>query len=1214
MVPLYRFPGKYPGPIGADVNRLSIVALQHGGDTKYCECEVFTRRATTTYLTPMFRKVVRWFLVTLLVVVLLLAGALLYLNNYLNSNEEKLLHELTATAGLEITARRIDLTAWKTFPRVSLRIDSLVVRDSLVSRVSPALLEVRHLSGEVSLDALLSDTLRLLSLQLSHGNLHVESDSSGRFNLGALLPVRDSTAPATAPKEDASSLQFDYDGLDVRLEDMGLTYRYPPKHKYMAGRVNSLTITGKRDDGGIIDLISDLDVSVEALAFNTQKGAYLRDAPVKGKVAARLEPDTLYIAPTQLLIGVQTFDVAAAMSRAEDGKNHLYLENATTDFAKSRAMLHDSLAEKLSEYDIAGTFPVSAEIIIMPGQSDDNTEVRLAFRLRGQTVKIKDYTFRDAYALGHFVNRLDEAEGGTPGSSKNLRFDLDSVRADQDGLDVRMPHATVYANAYDTRLRAPVRLSGAASAVSERLGNRNFFFERGAFTFDSRMDISLEAAQTEILAGIDGQLRIGELDVIYRPAGVRFPFEYIKLDKLGQDVTFHVQSSELPTGAAIELLGSIDNLTPLIYDLPGEQLKTQVTLLAPRIDWTDFRAFFGQEGYFEGEEEAAPTTGSRSQSIKTTLLGLRSTFQPDLEVRIDTVAYYDVFTLTDLTTGLHFSDDTLVLERTSFDWAGSQVGFGAQLALAGTGRTPFALTMQAEHLDLNRLRPTIDYFGPTLPATFDELPGDLHIDFAHRGVIDDSLGVMPGFNEGRLDFDDGRENLFTGRVAYTPTGPDSLQSQLELSGDPRVVNSLFNAENFFFGSGRFRIDASLDGMPETVPELLQTARMRLRIDSSRIDYRPGEVFIPVQRFTVDVSEERATFDLRLRSDATRRLVSLTGELDRLSGFLLPELGIPFRIQADAKAKRLAWSDFDDFIRSRNPEADTTDFDLRRALSATGGIFSSFRPDLSLAIDTFRVSGYRPFVDVRAGVRVQDSTQLIVERSGFRLGDGTVELGATYALDDKPYSPFTLAWQADSLSLQQFVEEITGLDTSLVNRFGGLTGQLTTTGTLTGQLDEERQRLLLDSTQGDISLRLSELELFDWPFLERTGRKVLMRKRFEQLRFAPLAIDMRFDSGRVTLPRTELQSTGIQLFVEGQYDDETGADFLISIPLRNIGRGLLEEPPPLTTYARSGWKVYLVAQHNEEGELKMKFRLGKRRWFKERGRLEEWRELRRQSRD
>jgi hypothetical protein len=277
--------------------------------------------------------------------------------------------------------------------------------------------------------------------------------------------------------------------------------------------------------------------------------------------------------------------------------------------------------------------------------------------------------------------------------------------------------------------------------------------------------------------------------------------------------------------------------------------------------------------------------------------------------------------------------------------------------------------MQTEHLDLNRLRPTIDYFGPSLPATFDELPNDLYIDFAHRGVIDDSLGITPGYNGGQLLFNDGRESLFAGRLVYTPTGPDSLQSRLELSGDPRVVNSLFNAENFLFGSGRFRIDASLDGIPEDVPELLRKAELRLQVDSSQIDYRPGDVFIPVQRFTVDVAEERAVFDLRLRSDATRRLVSLSGELDRLSGFLLPELGIPYRVRADAKAKHLAWSDFDDFIRSRDTGGDTTAFDLRQALSATGGIFSSFRPDLSLSVDTFRINGYRPFVDVRAGVRV-----------------------------------------------------------------------------------------------------------------------------------------------------------------------------------------------------------------------------------------------------
>ena len=1075
----------------------------------------------------MLRTLLRGFVVLLLLLLLGLAGGVWYLNSWLDSNEEKLLHELTATAGLEVAFRRVDLRAWESFPRVSLAIDSLVVRDSLLPRDAPALLAARKLRGEISLDALMNDTLRVLAVELHEGSIYLASDSTGRSNAGTLLQ-RDSTAPAS------SALVLDYDGLEVDLSEVAFTFINPPRKKRIVAQLHRLTATGHRAPDGGVDLATDLDLHVGTLTFNTDKGGFLDDTPVSGHLDVHFGAEEWTVPPSPLAVGDQTFAIGATIVRQEGALSRITLENPETDFAQSLAMLHDDLQTRLAEYDIRGSFPVQAEIL-STFQRGENTEVRLAFRFDGQDVKIKQYLFKDTYARGTFVNRLDEADGGTPGSRKNLRFDFDSVHAYQQGLYVEMPQALVFANETDTRLRAPVRVSGQAETVSQRLGNENFLFDRGRFTFTTDADASLVAPLQQIMDGTDGVLRFTDLDVVYRPAGVRFPFAYIEVDKQGEDVHFHIQSKKLPTGVALELLGSIDNLTPLVFDRPGEALSSQVTLLAPRIDWTDFRAFFGQDGYFAQEDssragtqvQAVESGAAQSQAIKQSLLGLQQTFHPNLNVRLDTVAYYDVFTLTDLSTGLHFNQDTLILERTSFNWAGSQVAFGAQLELADTGRTPFALTMLAEHLDLNRLKPTISYFGPALPAELDELPDDLHIDFAHRGVIDDTFGIEPGYNGGRLVFDDGRDGLFAGELNYDPSGPERLHSKLRLTGDPQLVNTLFRAENFFFSSGEFGIDLELDGTPASVPELLQNGRLSLTIDSSRISYPPAGVYIPVRHFGVFVAEERAGYELQLMSDATRRSVALTGELDQLSGFIYPELGIPFTLRADLTANELHWSDLQDFIRpdtaatvveqaavtagANTTTTDTTDFDPQQLFSATSGIFSSFRPDLSLAIDTFYLGQATPFVDLHAGVHLRDSTQLVVEQSGFRLGAGRVELAGTYDLDERAHSPFTLDFSTDSLSLHKLLVELGQLDSTKANRLGLLKGRLTLNGSLAGQLDESRRRVLIDSTRGTVNFRLSGLELADWPFLASTGKKAKMKKRFAHLRFAPLTGEVAIDS-------------------------------------------------------------------------------------------------------
>ncbi|MBB4079767.1 hypothetical protein GGR28_002394 [Lewinella aquimaris] len=1154
----------------------------------------------------MLKKILLWTAALFTLILLVAVGLVFALDRYLNTHEEKLLHDLLPTAGLEIAFRKVDVRLWDSFPLVHVTVDSLVVRDSLRPTQVPPLISLKSFRTEFSVAQLLHDTVELQHLELSHGTFHLETDSLGNTNSG-LLFSRESTAPiaigASPPK-----FHLKWDGLTLRLEDLAVTYLHAPRRKHLEAHLNSVQGIGRRAPRGGVDLCTDIDLHVAGLAFNTDKGAYLTDSRVSGDLDVRVDDRGWDVAPTRLKLGDQYFNVEASIAPRKGEPNRILLSNDSTDYAVSRTLLPTELQEKLSEYTIAGRFPVRAEIV-STFERGENPEVNIDFRLTGQDVQLKQYAFTRATATGHFVNRLDEAYGGTPGSRKNLRFDIDSVSAYQGRLHITMPHALVTSSDVDTRLLAPVRVTGPAAAVSQRLKNRDFFFDRGRFAFTTDADVSLLASMQDLLSSSDGLLRFSDLDVVYRPADVRFPFAYIQVGKSGQDIGFHIQSSPLPTGVALELMGNIDNLTPLLFDRPGQQIRTDVTLLAPRINWTDFRSFFGQEGYFP--TDTVSQEEQQVESMKTALLGLQRTFRPSVDVRLDTVGYYDVFTLTDVRTGMHFSSDTLVLDRTSFNWAGSDLAFGARLDLGERQRTPFQLMMQADHLNLNRLRPTLDYFGPTLPAELDTLPDDLTIHFAHQGIIEDTVGISPDHNSGSLIFHDGRNRLFSGELTYAP-GPLGLESHTRLRGDPQLVNSLFRAEDFFFGSGRFTIDLDLIGTPADMEELVRTGHMQLRIDSSRIEYRPGKVYVPVRHFAVDIADERASYLLQLQSNSTQRLVEMSGELDRLTGFLYPETGRTFSVRTDATAGSLYWSDLRNYVIPEN--SDTAAFDLQSWVSATGGVFNTFRPNLSLAIDTFWAGDDTPLLKLYSGLRLQDSTRLILEDSGFTLGEGRVQFAASYGLDDREQSPFTLEFHTDSLVMEQLIEVLAQFDVALPDNIGKLRGNLSMSGFLDGQLDEAQQRLVTDSTQGTINFALTDLEFIEWPMLMSIGRKALMKKRFETLRFAPLTGEIRIDSARATFPRLEVQSTGIQAFIEGEYNLNTGPDLLISLPLRNIGRGTMDTPPDPTGYARSGWKVYLVSTTGKDGQARMKFRLGRRKYFKNRGRLEEFRALRKKWRE
>jgi len=428
------------------------------------------------------------------------------------------------------------------------------------------------------------------------------------------------------------------------------------------------------------------------------------------------------------------------------------------------------------------------------------------------------------------------------------------------------------------------------------------------------------------------------------------------------------------------------------------------------------------------------------------------------------------------------------------------------------------------------------------------------------------------------------------------------------------VNQLFAAEDFFFGAGRFRIDLALNGTPADLPELIESADLSLEIDSSIVEYRPAEVFLPVRKFSVRSQAGKVDYDLRLLSDATQKSVALKGTLDRLSAFLYPQPERTFRVKGDATAQSFHWSDIQEFMNTGEPkQTDTITFDPQYLLSATAGVFKAFRPDLSLRIDTFWADEATKLTNVHSGLYLQDSTRLILEASGFKLGEGNVAFSAAYAIDQKYKSPFFARWVTDSLALGKVVEVLNGLGIKLSEQEGTVRGTLSMAGDVKSKMDEAQQRIMLDSTTGDLTLQLSGLELSDWPALKEMGRKAKMKKRFETLHFAPVNLELRLENGKVSLPRTEIQSTALQLFLEGDFDSIKGPDLLIAVPLRNIGRGVLNTPPPKTGYAKAGWKVYFIMENGKNGEPKLKFRPGRRKYFRERGRLDELRKMRKEER-
>ena len=1199
----------------------------------------------------MLKKLLKWLLGFILLVLLAVAGVLWYANDYLEGNQEKRLEDYLSTQGMSVAMREIRFEVWKDFPRVSLTVDSLVVRDTTQAKDVPWLIDAQRVRTRVDLKQLLAGRIRLEEVTVIDADLHLEADSLGVFNTG-YLGQKDSTAVDSTAEKKPGYLTMDWEGLLVGLENVNVTFINPQKRKHIALLARDTRATVERNEAGELCADTQLKLDVETLAFNTDKGGYLQNTPLEGPLNVTFGKERWTFEPTNLRIGNYQYELAADINPVKTDTSTIRIQTQRVTYGAARDLLTGEIQDKIKDYFVSDEFGVQA-VIITPLTGGSDPEINLSFTLDGQNVKLKEHQFRDVHATGTLVNRLTVAEGGIPNSKKNIRVEVTDVAATYlNSIRITTPYMHVGVAGKDPILTSNMHFSGPARSVSDYLANDAFFFRRGRFAMDAQVAKASLLDQEDILNKTDFTLRFDNATVYYQPADLSFPFRSIATRKAADDISFKVASAPLDNDFAFELSGKIDNLAPLLINLPTQQINTDVLLTTHRFNWTDFRALFGTGGTFEGvvagaeeegeeqsEEAITLSDGEQVNAMKTALLGLERAFNPSISMAFDTVGYYDIMTLTDFKTGLHITSDTLYLERTSFDWAGSNVAFAAKLNIKEQNETPFDVTLVTEHLDVNKIRAPLNAFGLQLPVGLETLPQDLHIDLAHRGRITDSIGIVPGSNYGRLLFDDGRGRLFSGSVAYEPSDL-GIHTNVQLKGDPQVVNTLFAAENFFFGEGHFSINLDLTGTPEDLPQVLRSGKMNINIDSTRILYRPGNVYIPVRNFDVNLSDNRADYFIELVTDSTDRAVRVSGFMDRLANFIFPDTtgtdAQPFRIKADVRAKTLGYADLADFIQPVTEESTTADgpvppvitidttqvasppdsaagYNLRELLSATGGIFNSFRPDLSLRVDTFFLSPDAPLTKVATGARVKGGNELVLERTGFTFREGRVELDATYALDTLPNSPFKANWRVDNMDLGALLTEVNKLGQPSTTTIGDVEGHMTLTGRMTGLLDEPNQSIIFDSTQATIAYQLDDITLEDWPQLTAVGKKAFMAKRFERLKFAPLVGTLYMKNGLLSIPRTEIQSTALQLFIEGSYSLQKGPDILVSVPIRrNIGRGILREAPALTGYAHAGWSVYMVMTPDpEKDKMTTGIRLGRRKYYKERGRLAEYHRLKEQ---
>lgn len=1146
------------------------------------------------------RKSILLALLFLFVLLLLLLGVVAGGAWYLSSDRVKTVHNLEAFGGGSLSVGAISLSDIWEYPEIRLTVNNLHVWEGESKTADSAFLAMEQGRVHMLADLFNSDSILLREITYCGGHVRLVKDAQQQTAAERMRSRKPEEKSRPFPYRIVASPD-----LVAGIEALEVQFSNPSRGKKYAGFIQTAKISEVVLDT-VKHAVVDFDVQLEGLTFKAADGAYGKNTRVQGTLDFWQQQSKLIARIPDLLAGTTAIDFSAEVRTSPDSMTSLTFDVPAVDLPSLRPLLAPGLQEKLADYDVRGLFPATVKLHRnrSPGSKID---AQVEFQLRGNTAFVDGYTFERTYLNGTFYNRLPAEIGHSNPQRLGSTFVIDTVSTYGLGFDLTSAHAVVVAEkAMGARLRANVSGKGPAKALSELLKSDQYLFTSGTVHIEASIDGPLSET-TRLLDQSDGQLTFTNPSIRLVDAGVELPLKHLSLNKQGNAASVALEGFTLSAKHAFQIAGEVQGISRIIGGQKPEAVNSQVKVTAKHLSWEDLAAYLGTSTREDTADVDTTSNGFDPESLKKVLRSIEASFQPQLDIVVDTLSYQDI-ALTTFHTGLHFkSNDTLILERTSFLLDTANVSFGGSLVLGRPHKTPYQFSLNARHVDVEDLLPKLNYLGLNLLRDLNSLPNDVDMRIEQSGYIDDQQGILRNASSGYIDLVSNKQQAFRARVDFEPDRPNEPafnSTVVNIQGNASLFNDFFDTEEFLFQDGDFDFFMAYAGLIPDLRTLVENEEMSLDLRNGQVLFKSADLEIPINSLTLDMLRDTAEVRLFLRSEELGQELRVDGVANNLSEVVLGEAGKQFSTDASVVSERIVWKDLNALIGSFAGEKDTTaELNLRKT---TRAIMMKFRPNIHLRIDELQLNNRLAILDVESGLRMDDNQRLHVDTTGFIYGNGSVKLAGSIDLKRLELTPFDLYLNTEELDLASLLEGFDHFGITSLKETETLEGKMSLELNLDGDILGDGGNFVSETASGVMSFSFFDLQVDGLTQIDELAKRFKISNRLDNLKFAPVTNIVTLDTNTIHLPLMEIPSSAFRVFVEGDMSLGESMDFWVSVPLVNLITPDSTAALQPTGYATHKFKVHVeFAKKGAEEDLETKLRLSRRKFYKQRQDLGTW---------
>ena len=658
---------------------------------------------------------------------------------YVDRNKDDLLNKAQTEINSRISGTlkigHVDLSLFRHFPSITLRLTDVTLRDSAWSQHHHDLLQAGDVYVSASLfRSLVKRRVELSTVFLENATVYFYTDSTGYSNTSALQDHKADTAAPQPQKAPA-------DVPAVVLSEVRLVVDMQNKNKFFGLDIHHLHADINRDDRTLLFDVQT-DMRVDSFAFNKDKGSFVKDKPLSGHLSLSYNVASKILQLGQVNLNIDGNEFSFTGRFFPTVKPDPFFLTITTDhilFRQAVSLLTPKLREKLDRYDIDK--PIAVRVQLDAGAADQTEpQIQIHTSLDKGTVLTPTGNFTDASFQGSFTNewvhghpREDENSGlrftGFSGSLVNVPLHADTV----DITNLKYP-----------QLACDLHSAFDLSVLNDIYGSQTLQFRKGSCHMDLRYKGPLSENDTAG-ATVNGHLDVDSGTIVYLP--YHFQLTNARGRVLFRDQDMVIEHLEARTGdSKVQIKGVAKNLIVLL-DHNAEDVSMNILLSASHLNLEDFAALAGPSG------TTSPVKRS-SQSVFGATADRIDNFLKDgvIHLNLDaTDISWQNFAGAHARADLVFQDDEIRLTHMTVQQSSGDLDMTATLKRRPGNANPLTLTSHLRGVDIPRLFTSFDNFGQKA-IMGRNLRGRMNADVDLSGSLTNKAAIVPNSLKGTVNF------------------------------------------------------------------------------------------------------------------------------------------------------------------------------------------------------------------------------------------------------------------------------------------------------------------------------------------------------------------------------------------------------------------------------------------------------------------------------